>query len=71
MAKRIIEKFWTGTVMVKVYRDSEWDEYSCVLFIDGIKQREATNYYTTDKEDALNTANAMMLREFNALMVGQ
>ena len=57
MAKRLIHKVTSldNGKTVKVYRDSEWDEYSCVL----VGNPDAT-YYTKDKEDALDTAECMV-----------
>jgi hypothetical protein len=40
---------------VKVYRDTEWNEYICRLFIDGIEHKDSS-YHTDDKEDALASA---------------
>ena len=40
---------------VKVYRDSEWDEYQC-------KAPDGSTYHTDCKADALATAEAMDLK---------
>lgn len=42
----------------KVYRDYPWDEYR-VKFYDGQgKYMDASDYHTSDKEDAFNTAGS-------------
>jgi hypothetical protein len=43
---------------VKVYRDTEWDEYSVRVFKNGVEQVMAS-YHTDDKQDAIDTARAM------------
>lgn len=48
-----------NALIVKVYRDTEWDEYSVRLFKNGIEQVLAS-YHTPDKQDALDTAQAMI-----------
>ena len=45
----------------KVYLDKDWDEYQCELFVKGVWQKDAT-YHTDDKQDALDSANAMVKR---------
>jgi len=45
---------------VKVYRDTEWNEYVCRLFIDGVELVNASYHTSDDKEDALDTANSMI-----------
>ena len=49
----------TGDCLVKVYKDSEWNEYVCRLFINGTENKDAS-YHTDDKLDALDTAIAML-----------
>jgi hypothetical protein len=49
----------TVSLETKVYRDTEWDEYSVKLFKNGIEQVLAS-YHTPDKQDALDTAQAMI-----------
>ena len=46
-------------LLVKVYRDSDWNEYVCRLFINGTENKDAS-YHTDDKLDALDTATAMI-----------
>lgn len=46
----------TGYKEAKVYRDAENDEYRVCFYIDGKKIHEA-DYHTSDKNDALHTAN--------------
>lgn len=40
----------------KVYRDAEWQEYRVRFYTDGVQQRNA-DYHTTDKDDAIATAD--------------
>jgi hypothetical protein len=49
----------TGDFLVKVYKDSEWNEYVCRLFING-EESVDSSYHTDDKQDALDTANSML-----------
>lgn len=58
MARKLIDKVMTGNAMVKTYHDSDYSEYVCVLYVGGIKQKDA-DYFTTCKADALATAIAM------------
>jgi hypothetical protein len=44
---------------VTVSYESEFEEYSCRLFLNGVKQSNAT-YYTDDRQDAIQTAHAMI-----------
>ena len=55
MSKRIVKKFVVGNQEVRVYRDSEWDEFVVRVATDG-KLEEGEGYFTTDKEDAIATA---------------
>jgi hypothetical protein len=48
-----------NALIVKIYRDTEWDEYVVRLFKNGIEQVLAS-YHTDDKQDALDTAQAMI-----------
>ena len=58
---KLIQKFGDDAVMVKVYRDSEWNEFVCRLFVDGAEMKSAS-YHTDDKQDAIDTAQAMFRR---------
>lgn len=44
---------------VKVFRNLEMREYLCRLYINGKANAEA-DYFTDCKQDAINTANAMV-----------
>lgn len=60
MAKRLIQTethtSGTGTVhTAKVYRDSEWDEYVVKFAVDSHLLKKS-DYHTSDKQDALDTA---------------
>ena len=46
-------------MIVRVYKDYEWDEYVCKMWENG-KRNEDADYFTDDLEDALNTAKAMV-----------
>jgi len=62
MSLKLLETFSVLTkdaLTTKVYRDTEWDEYSVKLFKNGIEQVLAS-YHTPDKQDALDTAQAMI-----------
>jgi len=44
--------------VVKVYWDNEWEEFSAVLYVEGVKQVGAT-CYDTDKDSIMSTAASM------------
>lgn len=44
---------------VLVRFDEEWEEYLVELFVNGVKNEEAT-YHTDDLEDAVGTAKQMV-----------
>ncbi len=48
-------------IQVKVYWDSEWQEYSCMLVVNKAIDFKAT-YYTDNRLDAICTAKAMLDR---------
>lgn len=60
MAKKLIHTTPDG---VKVYRDSEWEQF--IVIPAGMKPSDddAPFYFTDDKEDALSTADAMGRKE--------
>lgn len=47
---------------VKIYRDTDWNEYIVTLEQAGIKFPSAS-YHTTDKNDAICTAQLILNRE--------
>lgn len=51
-------------IVVKVYYNNEWCEYVARLFIDGDEHVDSS-YHTDDKQDALDTAESMILFECN------
>jgi hypothetical protein len=61
MAQRIITHDGPAGCRYKVYWDSEFREYVTKLFIEG-KHYEPSDYFTNDKQDAINTGIAMMRR---------
>ena len=50
-------------ITMKVYKNTEWNEYVVKPFVNGICASEVTWYYCDDKEDANDTA-AYMLNSF-------
>ncbi len=59
MPLRKIHTETRGARVVKVYRDSEWCEFRCRLYVAGVLQSDA-DYFTGDRDDALETAKAMV-----------
>lgn len=47
------------SVTVKVYRDTEWDEYVARLFVNGVEKKQAA-YHDSDKDSCLHTAKCMV-----------
>ena len=56
MARKIVKKIPAGKHEVRIYRDSEWDEYVVRVFTDG-KPEQGDGYFSTEKQDAIDTAN--------------
>ena len=48
-----------GDRAAKVYHDSDWQEYRVRLYIDGVLYKTA-DYFTSDADDAIETAAAMV-----------
>lgn len=46
---------------VKTYRDTDWGEYRVKTYVQGQHQIDA-DYHTEDKQDALDTAHAIVAR---------
>lgn len=65
MARKLIHTEVNANRTVKVYRDSEWNEYRAVLYVDGVKDLNS-DAFDDDKESILGTAKAMA-RPFNFL----
>jgi hypothetical protein len=60
MALRKVAQFSKPRVEVRVYRDTEWTgEYRARVYIDG-GLRKNLDYFTTDRDDAISTAKAML-----------
>lgn len=59
MARRKIAEFESGVAKVIVQRDCEWQEYRARLYVAGVLKADA-DYHTTDKCDALHTAQTMV-----------
>lgn len=56
MSKRIILKLELNNISIKVYRDSEWDEYQVIPFVNGVKQDDCTSFHDS-RDDAIASAN--------------
>ena len=56
MSHRKIGSFTVGDPCVKVYRDSDWDQYICKPFIDGKMEPEIRWYFTQYRDDAISTS---------------
>lgn len=46
---------------VKTYKDTEWSEYRVKTYIQG-QHQTAADYHTDDRQDALDTAQAIVAR---------
>ncbi len=55
MTKKLIQTTTNGDRIVKVYYDSDWNEYQCRLYLAGKFYGPAT-YFTNDKEDAIDSS---------------
>ena len=68
MALRKIQsmhKLIHSRIEVKIYRDSEWDEYVVKCYTDGVQQG---SYHTSDKDDAEGSAKHMLNEAHTALI---
>jgi len=57
---RKITEISKDSITVKVMFDAEWQEYRCQLYVEAHHQGEKTDYHTDDKQDAMDTAKAML-----------
>jgi len=64
MAKRLICAISGRVRAVKIYYDSEIQEYVARLYINGTLY-EPGDYFTNDRDDALDTGLAMYRRSVN------
>jgi hypothetical protein len=55
MSKKIILKLELNGICIKVYKDSEWQEFQVVPFVNGIKQTDCTSSHDS-KDDAVMSA---------------
>lgn len=60
MAKRLLFEAEHRSALVKAYWDSTDREYSVRLWCGGTERKNAV-YFTDDKDDAIGTAQAMLL----------
>lgn len=59
----VMRKVWSvrdGLWEVIVYRDSEWQQYKVVTRWSGGDMGESKYYYTTDRQDAIDTAGRIL-----------
>jgi hypothetical protein len=49
----------SGLYQAKVYRNREWDEFVVKPCFRGKNATECSWYFTSDKQDAIDTAKAM------------
>ena len=66
MANRKFGEVTIGNATVKMYSDSEWNVFRCVLYVNGVKQPDA-DYETSgrsedDRNDCYATAHNMAKR---------
>lgn len=52
-------RLWQRVGRVRIYRDTDYNEYEVL----DERQREGEGYFTSDKQDAVDTANAILRRE--------
>lgn len=62
MAKRKIATIENNGRVAKIYRNAAHDEYEVRFAINGVDQQDA-DYFTNDKQDAIDTANAWATQE--------
>lgn len=53
-------RLWQRVGRVKIYRDTDLNEYEVL----DERQREGEGYFTSDKQDAVDTANAILLGKY-------
>ena len=65
MARKIIHRIPVRgrDLEMRVYRDSEWDEYVVRIFSREGLLLDGGGYFTSDKEDALGTARTIARTE--------
>lgn len=54
--KRTIQKLENGRKLARIVYCNEWEEYS-VKFYDNKEYLKGADYFASDKDDALDTAN--------------
>lgn len=59
-SKKLVGKEENEQYLAKIYYDREWQEYRVKLYVDGVYQGEDSDYHADDKEDAFDTAKAMV-----------
>ena len=57
MTKRLIQKQEQENITLKVYRDSEWNEFIAIILVNGKKEME---YFTDYKDDAIMTGISVL-----------
>jgi hypothetical protein len=56
MAKRKIQTFANNSKVANVYRNVEFDEYEVRFSVNGEDLDSDADYFTNDKQDAIDTA---------------
>ena len=59
LLSKINDTIMGGDFLVKVYKDTERNEYGCRLFVNGTEMVDSA-YHTDDLQDALDTASSML-----------
>lgn len=60
--ERLMETVTEGRATAKIYYNSEYEEFSVKLYVDGKWLGEGSTYYTNDKDDAISSAKDMVRR---------
>lgn len=60
--RKKIHSVTEGKVKLTCYYDRQWQEYQVHVYIDGVYQGAEATYYADDKQDALDTMNAMLIQ---------
>jgi hypothetical protein len=57
MAKRLIHKEEQENIILKVYKNNEWNEFITIVLVNGKQEME---YFTDYKDDAINTGLSVL-----------
>lgn len=66
MPCKLVQRFDYGKKCAKVYHNPDFDEYEVRYYSDG-EYMDASDYFTDDRQDAMDTAKAAIMdeREWN------